>query len=515
MAEASKTRTGADVCVARLAQHGIDTWFANPGTSELHLVDAIGERGDNRAVLCLFEGVATGAADGYCRMSNSPCAALLHLGPGLANGLANLHNAKRAGSQVIAVVGDHPDSHLAYDTPLTSDIVSLATPMSVAVERIGDQVSSVVDCVLEAARKKRGPATVILPADIAWLPSSEVDSLEGPEPASELSHHSHAGDVVLSKQTTFILGGIIDDAVLDAASKLAKTGQAKILIETFPARLARGAGRPTFEKLAYFGDMASAQLAGSEQIVLVDAPYPASFFAYPGKPADLVPAQCDVATIDKLDFLALVDQGDCTSGSIAGNDDTVPSAPKPVFGDDAQLDQSTIGSVLAARMPRDSIIVDEATTNGLLPYTLTENAAPHDWLFLTGGAIGQGLPLATGAAIACPDRTVISLQADGSALYTLQALWTQARERTQTITVLLNNRRYAILQLENQRLSLDAQASDTAPLFDLGDPDLDFCKIAEGFGVKAIRAETPTQFDEAFESALKDEGPLLIEAVIG
>jgi len=171
-------------------------------------------------------------------------------------------------------------------------------------------------------------------------------------------------------------------------------------------------------------------------------------------------------------------------------------------------------SVIGALLPENAIISDEANTSGLLLPYATAASPPHDVLTLTGGAIGQGLPVAIGAAIAAPHRPVVALQADGSALYTISALWTMAREQLDITVVILNNRAYAILQLELKRVGASVAGPKAQSLLDLSNPDIDFVAIAEGFGVPATRATTAEELAAQFSAAIAAPGPHLIDAVI-
>ncbi|GAS91499.1 acetolactate synthase large subunit [Mycolicibacterium brisbanense] len=505
--------TGAQVAIARLLAAGVDVCFANPGTSEMHFVAALDSAPQMRPVLCLFEGVATGAADGYARIAGRPAATLLHLGPGLANGLANLHNARRAFSPVVNIVGDHATHHKRLDAPLESDIEALAgwTHGSVHRPATPDDVAAAVDSAVGSATGEPGEvATVILPADFSWGPASPgapVSPQRRPAPggmqieaAAELLRERGAHALLL-------LGGAANSAEgLIAAARIAAVTGARALIETFPARLARGRGVPHLDRLAYLGEQAVEQLAGTTDLVLVGARSPVTFFAYPGKPGDLVPSGATVHTVAPSDLEKLADH----LGAAPYIDNPAELAALPR----GPLNAQNWAQVIAALLPENAIVSDEANTSGLFLPTATAGSAAHDLLTLTGGAIGQGLPVAVGAAVAAPHRPVIALQADGSALYTISALWTMAREQLDVTVVILNNHAYAILQMELQRVGAAAAGEQSRSLLDLSRPDIDFVSIAQGFGVPATRATTAEDLAEQFRAALGEPGPHLIDAAI-
>jgi acetolactate synthase I/II/III large subunit len=513
---------GAEAVVRTLADCGVTACFANPGTSEMHFVAALDTVPEMRGVLCLFEGVATGAADGYGRMTRRPAAALMHLGPGLANGLANLHNARRAGTPVVAVVGDHATYHKRYDAPLESDIDALAASVSGWVRRTSRSADAGADAADAVAASLYPPgqiATLVLPADVTWTDGGEPAAPVAPRPAP-LSEAmvGHALNVLRGADSpagsvTILLGGTgLTRPALEAASRIASATGARLLAETFPARLERGAGVPSVARVPYFVEQAADQLIGTRHLILAGARAPVSFFAYPGKPSTPVPDGCQVHL--------LAGPGDDVPGALVALADlaalgTAPvprQAARPALPD-GDLTAESAAAVIGALLPEGAIVSDEANTSGVWLESATAGAPPHDWLALTGGAIGQGLPLATGAAIACPDRPVLALEADGSAMYTASALWTHAREQLDVTTVIFSNRSYAILGIELMRTG--AAGGPTArDLLDLSRPDIDFTALATGMGVPASRAVTAAEFAAQLRRALAEPGPHLIEAAL-
>jgi acetolactate synthase-1/2/3 large subunit len=476
-----------------------------------------------RAVLCLFEGVATGAADGYGRLLGRPAATLLHLGPGLANGLANLHNARRAHAPVINIVGDHATYHKRFDAPLESDIDAVAGAVSSWVRRplrpedVGPDAAAAVAATRAGGG---GVATLILPADVSWGKEGTLAAASPPRPSPQVADPvvAEAATALTSGEPAVLLlgGPALRQPALAAAARVTAGTGCRVFTETFTARLERGAGRPAFERLGYFAEMAEAQLAGARHLVLAGARPPVAFFAYPERPSDLVPKGCQVHV--------LASPGEDVPAALAALAERVGVRPEPVAPlavpptsvaqGAGTLSAEAIGAVVGAHLPEGAVLVEEAITASLGLAAGTAGAAPHDWLGHTGGAIGQGLPVATGAAVAAPDRRVVCVEADGSAMYTLQALWTQAREGLDVITVVVSNRAYAILQIEMHRVQAEPPGPAAAALLELSRPTLDVVALARGFGVSAISATTVEDFDSAFRRSLIEPGPSLIEAIL-
>ena len=508
---------GAQALVASLAGAGVDVCFMNPGTSEMHFVSALDSVPEMRGVLALFEGVATGAADGYARIAGRPAAVLLHLGPGLANGLANLHNARRARSPVVVIVGAHATGHARYDAPLQSDIEALARTVSGWVHTSGTTRALAQDAMRAVAAAQAGQiATLVLPADVSWSDGGTLAPPRTPAPAPASAYAATVDHGrLLSSRAMLLLGGTaLSERGLRAASRISVGTGARLLAETFPARMERGAGVPGVDRLAYLAEQAEAQLAGVEHLILAGARSPVSFFAYPGRASDLAPPGCTVTVLAEPDqdveaaLEILADQ------VAAGTKPALTEAAAPLPADPGLLDAISLANTVAASLPEYAIIADEANTSGFaLPMALA--AAPrHTLLTLTGGSIGQGMPVATGAAIAAPDRPVLSLEADGSALYTLQALWTQARERLNVTTVLINNAAYAILRMELARTAAGQAGERAERMLDLSHPTLDFTQLSSGLGVPASRVTTAAELDRALREAYAEPGPHLIEAIV-
>ncbi len=512
---------GAQTLLRTLVDAGVDVCFTNPGTSEMHFVAALDTVPEMRAVLALFEGVATGAADGYARMAGKPAATLLHLGCGLGNGLANLHNARKGKVPVVNIVGDHATYHVQYDAQLQSDIETTARNVSTWV-RTTQKTEDLGRDAAEAIATSMGPpgqvATLILPADVSWSEGgvvAQLPKMPPPERATDAVIDAIAEALKGPGKTAFLLGGraLREPALLAAARIAAQTGT-KLFAEVFPTRIERGAGLPHVERIAYLAELASVQLTGIEHLILVDAKAPVSFFAYPGKKSYLVPDGCTVHTLASFtqDAQGGLDALVRRLGA-EGATPALQAAERPDLPS-GKLTAEKVCRAIGHLLPERAIIVDEAQTSGVMLPTSTAGAPRHDLLALTGGAIGLGLPLAVGAAVACPDRQVLALVGDGSAMYTIQALWTMARERLNVVTVVFSNRSYAILNVELQRVGATGAGAAAKSQLDISNPNLDFVAISRGMGVPATRATTCEEFVAALQQAFANPGPYLIDAVV-
>ncbi len=515
---------GAQTTIRTLHNCGVEVCFMNPGTSEMHFVAALDDVPEVRGVLALFEGVVTGAADGYSRIAGKPAATLLHLGSGLGNGVANLHNARRGFSPVVNIVGDHATYHGQYDPPLASNIEAIASAVSGWVRVASDTSklgSDVLDTVLAAYGPPGQVATLVLPADTSWNDSgTPAEGFVGPN----LNWHDdgaieEAVRLLSGDQSSAILLGssALTEANLALASKISKSSNAKMLCETFPARLERGGSIPGVERLGYLAEFMELQLAGISNLILIGAKAPVSFFAYPGKKSYLVPEGCKVLEVvpqgfevcQVLEALSAQLKYDSTRSSDISTPEAI--SPNSVTGElTAELFARAIGAVL----PEGAIISDESNTSGLFLASATVASPPHSLLTLTGGAIGQGLPVGLGAAVAAPDRPVFCLEADGSAMYTFQALWTQVREGLDVTNVILNNSSYAVLNMELNRVGVQAPGPNAKRMLDISNPDIDFVSLGNSLGVPSIRVDRGEDLVRELQKAISEPGPHLIEAVI-
>jgi acetolactate synthase I/II/III large subunit len=512
---------GAETLVQTLLENGVDTCFANPGTSEMHFVAALDGNPDMRCILCLFEGGTTGAADGYARMTGNVAATLLHLAPGFGNAFANLHNARKAGSGMVNIVGDHASYHLKYESPLKGDVEGVSTAVSHWTRTCQNARSVALDgaAAIAAARSGGGQiATLILPADTAWEPGGEV-AMSAPVRELRLpgaDRIAAAAEVLRTPSACLMVGReALHGRLRRIAGQIAQETGCRLMSDTAVPRLERGGGSVRIEPLVYHIDGKLGQLEQAQHIVLCGLHRPVAFFAYPGKPSLPEPASCQVHSLcdPDMDIAGTLNAlAQVLNISADAPVDVVPlelpALPKGVV----TLDKA--GAAIAALMPENSIIVNESVTASFPLLSATRTARPHDLLATTGGAIGQCLPCATGAAVACPDRQVIALTGDGSAMYTLQSLWTMAREQLNVVVIVIANRGYQILHGELKAVGVDSAGRNAHRMFDLVDPDLDWVALARGHGVAGTRANSMEAFNNALARGLDTNGPYLIELVV-
>jgi acetolactate synthase-1/2/3 large subunit len=514
----SKQMNGAESLVGSLVSGGVEVCFANPGTSEIHLVAALDRAPEIRCILGLFEGVVTGAADGYARMSEKPACTLLHLGPGFGNGLANLHNASRAQVPIVNLVGQHATYHLRHDTPLTSGIEAIARPYSKWLRTSAsssDVGRDAVEAIVTARTAPGQIATLIVPADVAWndggaiaTPPSLPKSLLPPTATIE-----HAAGMLRSGPRTAILisGNSLYGKGLVTVGRIAAATGAKLLAPYPLARLHRGAGIPRVDRVQYVLEQGIEQFKEFRQLILVGAQPPLAYFAYPGKSAAFTSPQCQIHTLAKPgeDYVGAL-EALAEALSVRTGEFTAEKAERPPMPS-GEITLAGLAAVVGALLPENAIVVDESMTSGRGLMAATKGAPPHDWLGNTGGSIGIALPLAVGAAVACPSRKVLCLSADGSGMYTLQALWTMAREGLHVTTVVFANRDYAVLKREFSYLGIGSPGARALGMFEIGRPDLDWVQLAKGMGVPGTRVNSLDAFGKALRAGLDGEGPTLIE----
>ncbi len=508
---------GAESLVRTLVGASVDTCFANPGTTEMDIIHAFDQVEELRAILCLFEGVVTGAADGYGRVKGTPAATLLHVAPGLSNGLANLHNARKGYTPVVNLVGEYPDYHREYDPLLGADLETLATPMSgwQRVVASSDEIAQDAADAVEAALEGQ-VATLIIPSNTAGGDS------EGPVDANPLKHRPRpdadvidavAGSMRGSNTVFLISGSALTEAGLKAANRIAAATGAVLLADTFSPRADRGAGRGQYGPFPGGQAQSLEALKEVDHLILCGARKPVAPIAYPGFPSIPVPDTVEITELagprgDAAWALEALADALGASDEGAAYEHDLPDAPS------GELSPDAIGAAVARALPEGTIVSAEPTTSGGPVFGYTRTAAPHSWLGMTGGAIGMGMPVAIGAAIAAPDQKILCLQADGGGMYTNQALWTMARENLDITTVIFSNRRYKILENEYPRWGANRLGKVADSLFDLGNPDIDWTLLAKGMGVEGTRVDTAEDFTDALEAGLAEDGPRLIEAVI-
>jgi len=520
MVDTESFMNGAESLARTLVAGGVDVCFANPGTSEMHFVAALDRVEGIRCILGLFEGVVTGAADGYYRVMERPASTLLHLGPGLANGLANLHNAKKARSGIVNVVGEHTTSHRHIDAPLSADVEAIARPMShwvltsQSASRVGDEAA----LAIEAAGSNPGQiATLILPADISWSPSNRVGEPRPPTPPRKVAQEAVTAAVEALRDegpVTLLLGDCaLRGRALELAGRIAAKTGCRLMSEANNARMETGAGRADAPRYSPNVDAALAAFQDTKRIVLIGAKLPAAFFGYPGRPSLLAPPQCAVVSTaapgddleDALEAIASELGALATAPRVLQpNSEGIPTGPITPQGIDA---------VLASVVPENAIVVDESISTGRTLYPRLRQGRSHDQMNSMGASLGYALPVAIGTSIAAPSRKTIVLSGDGSAMYTLQSLWTMAREGLDVTVVIFANRSYEILRGELKRVGVTSPGRKAQDMLSLDNPAIDFVKLAQGHGVEAGRATSLEELHAEMTRGLRSEGPYLIEVI--
>ena len=515
---------GAESLIRALLRSGVDTCFTNPGTSEIHLVAALDRITEVRCVLGLFEGVVTGAADGYARMTEKPACTLLHLGPGFGNGLANLHNASRAQVPMVNLIGQHATYHLPHDTPLTSDIEAIARPYSKWLRTSGSSTEVGNDAADSVAAAKTAPgqiATLIVPADVAWSESGSAIAAPAAVPQAAVPASNviqRAAALLRSGKRTAILmtGDALYGEGLATAGRIATATGAKLFAPYPVTRLERGIGSPPVERVNYVLEQGVEQFKEFQQLILVGARAPMAYFAYPGKDSAFTSPDCEIFTladpgenyVGALEALA----GELSSyRTSAASEREVERSPGTPVLPEGEISLAGMAAVVGALLPENTIVVDESMTSGRGLMAATKASPPHDWLGNTGGSIGIAMPMAVGAAVACPDRSVLCFTADGSGMYTLQALWTMAREGLNVTTVVFANRDYAVLKREFSYLGIGQPGPRALGMFEIGHPTLDWVHLAKGMGVPATRVTSLAEFAKALRNSFASQGPALIE----
>jgi acetolactate synthase-1/2/3 large subunit len=509
---------GAESLIRTLLAGGVNVCFTNPGTSEIHIVAALDHIPEMRCVLGLFEGVVTGAADGYARMSERPACTLLHLGPGLGNGLANLHNASRARVPMINVVGQHATYHLQYDTPLASDIEGIARPYSkwLRTSRASSKVGHDAAEAVVAARTAPGQiATLIVPADVSWSEGgsiADVSAIAKPLPP-EARNVERAAAMLRSGLPTAILmaGNALYGKGLLSAERIAAATGAKLLAPYPFTRLQRGAGIPRVDRVQYVLEQGIEQFKEFRHLILLGAQPPVAYFAYPGRSSVFTSPDCEIHTLARPgeDYLGALDAL-AAALPVRETERFANKVERPAMPS-GEITLPGLAAVIGALLPEHTIVVDESMTSGRGLMAATKGSPPHEWLGNTGGSIGIALPMAVGAAVACPDRRVLCLTADGSGMYTAQALWTMAREGLNITTVVFANRDYAVLKREYSYLGIGSPGPRATSMFEIGRPDLDWTLLAKGMGVPGIRVNSLDAFAKALRAGLEGEGPTMIE----
>ncbi len=519
---AGAATSGAQWLLEMSAASGIEVCFANPGTTELPFVAAMDKATAVRPVLNLFEGVCSGAADGYYRIRRKPAMTLTHLGPGFANAIANLHNARRARSSIFNVIGEHMSWHVQADPPLASDIESLARPVSAGVWRASTsaELQTVSTELLGRLQAQAGIQTLILPMDVQedavdFPVTTAAAALADVAPAYDAAALERVARAIAEdrKVLLYLGSGVLRAGPLTRLAPLLALSNVEVMGETFPAVSEHGLGLPSIKRLPHIAERAHPFLSGFDCVALIDVLPPVAFFGARGQPsfmgiAERMAAVCAPGGAGAEAIDRLVE-------AVGARALAVPVVQKihDAVGSE-QLTADAAARIVAAHLPANAIVSAEGATLGFPFNAYASQAERHSTIVLTGGAIGQGLPSAFGAAIAAPDRKVVALQSDGSALYTVQALWSMARENTDVVVVLASNRRYDILINEMARNGYQLTSEPVRDLLSLAKPAVDWLALSSSFGVPAHRAETVSAFRDAFVAAMRSRGPVLIEVVL-
>ena len=513
---------GADTLVGTLLEGNVDVCFTNPGTSEMHFVAALDNYKNMRSILCLFEGCATGAADGYYRMKRSAASTLLHLGPGLANGLANLHNAKKANSGIVNIVGEHALDHIKLNAPLTSDIEGIARPVSswIKTSKSSKEIGMDAAEAIKAANKKPGEiATLILPGDTAWNEGSKIEKVilhnNTKKVPTDLIKEA-ISEIQKANNPLILVGGpALEENNLVKIALIAEKLECELKTDWFNARLDKGAGRINSIRIPYVVDKAVEALKNFDTIVNIGAKQPVAFFAYPNKPGILTQDKTNFIDLAELsdDITYLINEFSDLANVTSKNPKTISEFNPPEIPQ-GPINTTSLGMALGALMPENAIIVDESVTTGREFFYQTAGSHPHTWLNNCGGSIGFGMPVAIGAAIACPNQKVISLEGDGSAMYTVQSLWTMARENLDIVILIFANQSYKILQGELKNVGVTNPGKSAIEMLSLKNPELDWTSISKGMGVDAVKVDNIEDLVKYFKYGIKENGPFLIEVLI-
>lgn len=515
---------GAEALVATLEACGVTACFANPGTTELEIVAALDRSAGIRSVPVLFEGVAVGAADGFGRMSGIPGAALLHTGAGFPNGLSAVLNAAKASSPSIAIVGDHPLAIREWNHVIASgvDIERVAAPYAkwVRRSRLTTVGQDAADAFAAACSAPGGPATLVVPSDVAWSAGAEPgrpSAAQKPSPVSAEAVLQAAYALRLPGEAALVLHGeaTVDPAALRAAADIAATTGCRVMARA--SRIVRGPDFLPVEFLPYSPMLAIEALKGIRHLVLVGAHPPIMPWTYPDRSAPMMAdPECRIWTlarpeenvVDALTTLAAEIGGD---RSRAAPQPAPGMAPVPASG---TVTPDALAQSIAALIPENAIVIDESVTTGRSFYQVSAASRPHDWLRNLGGALGYGQPVAIGSAIACPDRKVIVLQGDGAAMYTPQSLWTIAHEGLNVLVVIFANRSYEVLRVDMRLRHQNVDGAVNHALTDLGTPAIDWAGLARSLGIRSARLDSMQAFNEAFAREAQTAEPALLEVIV-
>ena len=515
---------GAEKLLETLVASRVNVCFSNPGTSEMQVVDEIGYS-DLRVVLCLFENSVTGMADGYARMLDKSALALVHVTCGLTNSLANMHNARIANSRMVIFGGGihyaHEVNEPVHAMLLRQPEVARTSAQWVLEAKTPDQLAAAATLALEASNEGAGKiAYVYGPNNAVWGESNfqgNVTAGTGERPRVSTATIKSIGDSLnAGKKTAFVLDNLaLREEGLEVMGRIAEGTGGKLFREWLPPRIAMGAGRVRTEMIPYEPVDAMALFSDFDQMVLVGAKLPVCPFSYEGKPWSKVPEGCEVHTLASADhdilaalndLAALLDVPETASDRYERNPGEAPTGT---------LSGASIGQSVNMLMPDHSIVLDEAMAENFMFPKLTEGAPPFEFMgACPGGAIGNGPPLACGAAIACPDRKIIVLEGDFSLMQGNTALWSMAQHDLDICVVNFNNAGSGSLTSELARVRRGEAQPKSIELLKINNPEIDYAAMAESMGIPATRAKTAEEFHAQFGEAMKKKGPHFIDAKI-
>ena len=493
-------------------------------------MDALSGVGGVRTVLGLHENVVTGAGDGYARMARRPAMTLLHLGPGLANGLANLHNAKRASSPMLNLIGTMATWHTAADASLQMDVESLTQTVSCWASLLPSREllhtfarEAIARVSAFASPDGCRIATLLLPHDLQW----QICSHSGAHMEPSLIVPSSGGGVVAidallqdlaeaGRRGALLLGGeALCEPMLSVFASYARcVGTAILCVNEF-ARADRGQGRPAVRRIPYHSQQAREFLESFTVMVFINAVEPTAQFGYPESISTLVSSHSKIHRIPFAELSAVLHHLQGAISRDAAGELEPMAFPSNLFPPDGILTAPKMWQLVAGLQPLDTIIiVDESLTSGGEYWEASQHSPPFSHLSQTRGAFRNGPPCAVGAALACPDRHVINLQADSSGLYSSQALSTQARERLNITTVVCANNAYGILQVDlaRQKPKFGGRGCVVNALTQLNDPPIDWVNLAAGYGVLAVTVNTCEELARELSTAIDAQGPRVIVA---
>ena len=520
----AKQMNGAAAFFKSLTHNGVEVVFSTPGTSEMQVVDEIGYS-DLKVVSCIFENTVTGAADGYYRIANKPALGLLHVGSGVTNALANMHNAARAGSSMIIYNGGVHQNHEVNDpehgAKLRSPELALAAADWIYEARTSHDLGQAAVQAVQAASRENGKiAFVYGPNNAVWGDTSLQLAKATPGKKTRVDQYTIkdvADSLIAGKKTAFILGGdALSEAGLNLLARIAEATDSTLYREWVNMKLIDGgAGRPAVKRVDIDSNLAREEFAAFDQVVLVSARIPAPPFSYQSMPFTSLPEDLHVKTLAPKDSDVIAALQDLAKAvGVSRRVKTVNQRVKPAAPTGALNGLSIVASVVNA-LPKNAIVIDESWYEGYTLHAQLDFAEPHTLMLgAVGGAIGGGIPLAIGSAVAAPKRKVVVITGDWSMMQGIQSLWTVANQNLDICVVCLNNAGSASLESELARVRKGDAMPKSLEMVDLVNPTIDYGEVSSGLGVPHTVATTAAEFHKQFETAMNTKGPHFINAKV-